>query len=73
MNCTNPIYQTENRSAVQRFLFDPQGYIYGFVLTDGMEVYLPSKLLKDFYDAVDSCAAANSGAIRTTCDWCGLH
>jgi hypothetical protein len=73
MNCMNIIYQTKNRNTVERFLFDPQGYIYGFVLTNGMEVYLPTKLLKEFYAAVDSYAAANSGAIRTTCDWCGPH
>jgi hypothetical protein len=47
MNTTN---QTEKSGTADHILFDPQGYICGFVLTNGMEVYLPFKLLKEIYD-----------------------
>jgi hypothetical protein len=73
MNCINIIHETENKGTVERFLFDAQGYIYGFLLTNGMEVYVPSQLLGEFYAGVNLHAAVNSGAIISTCDWCGPH
>jgi hypothetical protein len=55
----------ETKGTVWRFLTNHQGYIYGFVLTNGMEVYMPPLLSAAFH------AAVNPGAISSTCDWCG--
>ena len=67
MNEMSPTYLSETKGIVERFLLTSQGYIYGFKLTDGAEVYMPPLLSGQFQ------AAVNQGAISSTCDWCGPH
>jgi hypothetical protein len=67
MDEMNFTYSTETKGTVERLLVSPQGYIYGFVLTNGLEVNMPPLLSGAFHTAV------NPGAISSTCDWCGPH
>jgi hypothetical protein len=67
MDWMKPTCLIETKSIVERFLLTPQGYIYGFMLTNGTEVYMPPLLSGEFH------AAANPAAISSTCDWCGPH
>jgi hypothetical protein len=65
MDRMTPTYVTKTISIVERFLLSPQGYINGFMLTNGTEVYMPPLLSGELH------AAATPGAITSTCDWCG--